>query len=334
MQQYLNLVEDVITSGTHKPNRTDVDTISRFHQSYRVDLQHGFPLLTTKDLSGGRWNTLVHELLWYLSGQEHIRDLQEETSIWDAWADENGMLETAYGRFWRRFPLPEHTINGEAWPDRADDWVNQDDGNSTFDQLQYAIDQLRENPSSRRIVVSAWHPANAAVSRLPPCHYSFVLNVQNQRLNLHLTQRSGDIAVGVPFNIAAYSLLIHIIAQKTDLEPGVFAHSIVDAHIYCGKAERGKFYADRLPELQERIQNAETPEDYLAARDWLEEEAPDEAEQGYDHLPNLLTQLSREPLERPSIAVNASKPLDELEADDIELSDYNPHDSLRFSVAE
>ena len=332
MQQYLDLVADTLAGGAYKPNRTGVDTIAAFSQGYTIDLQQGFPLLTTKDLSGFRWNSLIHEFKWYLSGEEHIRTLREETGIWDAWADEQGRLDTAYGRFWRRFPVPDEGLDGEAWPDDDHRWRN-DDG--TFDQIQYVIDTLNESPNSRRLVVSAWHPANAAVSTLPPCHYTFVFNVQGDQLNCHLTQRSGDIALGVPFNIAAYALLTHAVAQETDFEVGKFGHSVVDAHVYCGEGDRGDWYADNLNRLQERVAGVDDREDYLAVREWLESEAPDETEEtdGYDHVPGLLTQLSREPRSRPRIEI-ADKPLDELTFDDIELTDYDPADGISFAVAE
>ena len=332
MQQYLDLVADTLAGGGHKPNRTGVDTIAAFSQQYRIDLQEGFPLLTTKDLSGFRWNSLIHEFRWYLSGEEHIRNLREETGIWDAWADEQGRLDTAYGRFWRRFPVPEEGLDGEAWPDDDHRWRN-DDG--TFDQIQYVVDTLKESPNSRRLVVSAWHPANAAVSTLPPCHYTFVFNVQGDQLNCHLTQRSGDIALGVPFNIAAYALLTHAVAQETGFEVGEFGHTVVDAHVYCGTDDRGEWYADNLDRLQERLAAVDERAGYLAVRDWLETEAPDETEDadGYDHVPGLLTQLSREPRERPSIEI-ADKPLDELGFADIELTAYDPADGISFAVAE
>jgi len=332
MRQYLDLVTDVLESGGHKPNRTGVDTISAFSRHYEVDLGEGFPLLTTKDLSGARWNSLIHEFVWYLSGEEHIRDLREETGIWDAWADEEGHLDTAYGRFWRRYPVPEEGLPGESWPDDDHRWLN-DEG--TFDQIRYALDQLRENPNSRRIVVNAWHPANAAVSTLPPCHYTFVLNVQGDRLNVHLTQRSGDVALGIPFNIAAYSLLAIAIAQRTGFEPGKFAHSVVDAHIYCGAGDRGAWYAEHLGELQSRLAAVGERTGFRDVREWLEEAAPPEAdgEERYDHVPGLLEQCAREPRERPTIDVS-DVPLDELAFDDIELSEYDPAPGIRFAVAE
>ena len=332
MQQYLDLVRRVLDRGTHKPNRTGVDTIASFSQHYEVDLSRGFPLLTTKRMDGFRWDSLIHELLWYLSGEEHIRDLREKTGIWDAWADDEGHLDTAYGRFWRRFPVPDDSdrLPGEAWPEDAHRWLN-DDG--TFDQIGYVLDTLRENPHSRRMVVSAWHPANAAVSQLPPCHYTFVVNVQGDELNVHLTQRSGDVALGIPFNIAAYSMLGKALAQRTGFELGRFGHTIVDAHIYCGAGDRGAWYADHLSDLRDRLVDVDAREDHRDVRDWLVEAAPPEDEDGYDHVPGLLEQLAREPLERPRVEI-ADKPLDDLTFDDIQLRDYRCADGLDFAVAE
>jgi thymidylate synthase len=333
MQQYLDLVSGVLSSGTYKPNRTGVDTIAGFSRHYTVDLREGFPLLTTKDLSGFRWNSLVHEVLWYLSGEEHVRELRKETGIWDAWADEEGRLDTAYGRFWRRFPVPDDSqrLPGESWPDDAHRWVS----NGEFDQLQYVVDSLNERPNSRRLVVNAWHPANAAVSTLPPCHYTFVFNVQGDRLNCHLTQRSGDIALGIPFNVAAYAMLTQAVAAQTGLEVGTFGHTIVDAHVYCGAGARGRWYGDTLDRLQSRLDAVDAREDYRAVREWLESETPPEAEgeERYDHVPGLLEQCAREPRSRPTLDV-ADKPLDDLTADDIVLREYDPAPGIRFAVAE
>jgi thymidylate synthase len=329
MQQYHDLAAGVLRDGTYKPNRTGVDTIAAFSRHYTVDLSAGYPLLTTKDLSGARWNSLVHELLWYLSGEEHVRTLAEHTSIWDAWADDEGRLDTAYGRFWRRYPVPETGLEGEAWPDDDHRWVTEE---GTFDQIAYVLDQLRENPHSRRIVVNAWHPANAAVSRLPPCHYTFVFNVQGDRLNVHLTQRSGDVAVGVPFNIAAYSALAVAIAGRTGFELGEFAHTVVDAHVYCGRDDRGAWYESNLPELQKRLAAVGARSGYREVREWVEREAPAQDEP-HDHVPGLLTQLTREPRERPTLSIGDG-PLDELEAADFELLGYDPAPAIRFAVAE
>jgi thymidylate synthase len=341
MRQYLDLVSDVLAEGTYKPNRTGVDTVASFSHHYEVDLAEGFPLLTTKKMDGYRWNSLIHELMWYLSGEEHIRNLREETKIWDAWADEDGHLDTAYGRFWRRFPVPDDAarLPGESWPDDSHRWTTTEtapDGTErqVFDQLQYVLDTLEENPHSRRLVINAWHPANAAVSTLPPCHYTYVFNVQGDRLNVHLTQRSGDIALGVPFNLAAYSLLAHAVANRTDFEVGSFGHTIVDAHVYCGEGQRGEWYADNLGRLQERLDGVSDSSEYGDVRAWLESEAPAEPDgEGYDHVPGLLRQLTRKPRDRPRIEV-ADKPLDELTYDDIQLHEYDPADGLEFAVAE
>ncbi|WP_255167046.1 thymidylate synthase [Natrononativus amylolyticus] len=345
MRQYLELVDGVLSAGAYKPNRTGVDTISSFSQHYEIDLERGFPLLTTKKMDGYRWNSMLHELEWYLSGDEHIRGLREETKIWNAWADEEGRLDTAYGRFWRRYPVPAESgdggaeggrLEGESWPDAVHRWVAEEaDGSLTFDQLQYVIDTLSDSPNSRRLVVNAWHPANAAVSTLPPCHYSFVFNVQGDRLNCHLTQRSGDVALGIPFNIAAYALLTKLVAQQVDLEPGSFAHTVVDAHVYCGRGARGEWYADNLPELQSRLADATEPAEYLEAREWLESTAPAETEgdERLDHVPGLLEQLSREPKARPTLEL-AETTIDEFSAEDVSLTGYDSHGGLRFSVAE
>jgi len=342
MNQYLELVDDALSTGAHKPNRTGVDTIATFSAQYTVDLADGFPLLTTKRMDGYRWNSLIHEVVWYLSGVEHIRSLREETKIWDAWADDEGRLDTAYGRFWRRFPVPDDdaALAGEAWPADTNRWVRlETDADGTerrvFDQIQYVLDTLREDPHSRRMVVNAWHPANAAVSTLPPCHYTFVVSVQDGALNLHLTQRSGDIALGIPFNLAAYALLAEALAQQTGFAVGEFAHTIVDAHVYCGQGARGAWYADNLAALQDRLADVDTAADYRRVKSWLTATAPDEPddETGYDHVPGLLEQLSREPRKRPRIDI-ADVPLSELTADDVSLHEYDSADGISFAVAE
>ena len=247
MRAYLDLVENVLTKGSLKHNRTGVDTLSAFAQSYRVDLAEGYPLLTTKRVF---FNSMLHETLWYLSGEDHIRDLRTKTKIWDAWADENGNLQTAYGRFWRRFPIPQKgvAVGGEVFADEHHPNVKKEaDGSLSFDQIGFLIDEIKRNPNSRRLVVTAWHPANAAVSLLPPCHYSWVLNVNNGKLNCHLTQRSADIALGVPFNLACYALLTQIIAQETGLGLGEFVHTLVDAHVYVNHIDGLKEQLKREP---------------------------------------------------------------------------------------
>jgi thymidylate synthase len=278
MKEYLDLVKLVMEEGIRKPSRTGIDTLSYFGAFYKVDLSKGFPLLTTKKME---WKSLLHEVLWYLSGENHIRNLRKHTKIWDAWADENGELETAYGYYWRHFPSAVKDKNGE--------WKVTE-----IDQIRYIIDEIKNKPYSRRLVVSAWEPGNATKSKLPPCHYSFAFNVSNNKLNCHLTQRSGDIALGIPFNLAAYSMLTQIIAQEVGLEPGFFAHTIIDAHIYV--ADKG---------------------------------SPTEK---YDHLEGLKEQLKRTPGELPRLII-AHKPIDELTFEDFELVNYNPQGKIKFEVA-
>ena len=278
MKQYHDLVKLVMEKGTHKKTRTGVDTISYFGAFYKVDLSRGFPLLTTKKM---QWKSLLHEVLWYLSGENHIRNLRQHTKIWDAWADEDGNLETAYGYYWRHFPSAQKDKNGQ--------WQVKE-----VDQIKYVIDEIKRNPSSRRLVVTAWEPGNATASKLPPCHYSFVFNVNNGKLNCHLTQRSGDIALGIPFNLAAYALLTQVIAQQVGLDLGEFAHTIIDAHIYVATEGSGT--------------------------------------EEFDHLVGLKEQLKREPLALPRLKIK-DKPLDELRFEDFELINYQHHDKITFEVA-
>lgn len=270
MKAYLDMVKYVLENGVRKENRTGVATLSCFGYFYKVNLQEGYPLLTTKKMY---FNSMLHELLWYLSGEAHIKNLRKVTKIWDAWADSEGRLETAYGRFWRRYPMPEKGSEGENWGRK---WtkIDEETGQMVFDQIQYVIDTLNEikdNPTTsrlRRMVVTAWHPGNAAESKLPPCHYSFCFNVIGGRLNCHLTQRSGDIALGIPFNLACYSLLTMILAKETSYEPGEFGHTIIDAHIYENHIEGLKEQLKREPRQLPRIKIADKPLNELKFEDF------------------------------------------------------------------
>lgn len=350
MERYLSLVRNVL-GGTYEPNRTAADTIATFGEYYELDIGSSYPLLTTKKMDTFRWDSMLHELVWYLSGEHHVRNLREHTGIWNAWADENWNLPSAYGRFWRRFPVPENEaqLPGEVWVDESSPWVSRDDetGTLVFDQIAYVVDTLRgdnphRDPHTRRLVVTAWHPGNMAESTLPPCHYTFTLRVQDGRLNCHLTQRSADVALGVPFNIAAYALLTKAIAQSTDLQAGTFGHTLVDAHVYCGKGARGAWYDEHLGALQDRLASAEDPAAYREIREWILAEAPPETDDevdpakhryGHDHVPGLLEQLAREPLERPTIDLDIDD-IDDLTYDRVSLDGYESHGGLRFAVAE
>lgn len=291
MKQYLDTVREVIDKGTRKANRTGVDTLSTFNINYEIDLRKGFPLLTTKKIS---WKNIVVENLWFLSGQTHIGLLQKHNcKFWDPWADGDGRVPSAYGNFWRHFPVH---IEGRA---------------EFIDQIKWVVDELQTNPMSRRLLVSAWAPGNAHSSALPPCHALWMINVQLDEtgepyLCLHLTQRSCDVALGVPYNIAGYAFMLELFARFSGIRPGIFAHTLVDAHIYTDK------------------------EDGSMAE--------------FDHVPGLKEQLGREIRELPSLHVDPSiKALQDIESlleastEDIlqlfELRNYHPHPAINFKVA-
>lgn len=273
MKAYHDLVKSVLENGVRKENRTGTDTISNFAEFYKVDLSEGFPLLTTKKVY---FRSVILELLWYLRGEDHIRWLRDEKDchIWDAWADENGHVGPIYPVLWRKFPyLKKETVqlegNGSAITDET--WVRKE-----FDQVQRAITMLKENPNSRRIVVSAWHPGLLDEMGLPPCHLMYIFNVADGKLNCHLTQRSGDVALGIPFNLACYSALTMAIAQEVGLEPGTFAHSIVDAHIYVNHVDGLKEQLKRTPRALPTLKIANKKVDDLSFEDFtLENYDPD-----------------------------------------------------------
>ncbi len=265
MQQYLNLVKNVLENGVRKENRTGIDTISNFSEFYRVDLQEGFPLLTTKKVY---FRSVVLELLWYLRGESHIRWLRDEMDchIWDDWADEDGNVGPIYPVMWRRFPYVEEdnvSFEGNASHIEKTVWIKNE-----FDQVQRAIDMLKNNPNSRRIVVTAWHPGLLEKMALPPCHVMYIFNVTDGKLNCHLTQRSGDIALGIPFNLACYSALTMAIANEVGLEYGEFAHTIVDAHIYENHIDGLKEQLKREPRELPTLHIADKPIDELEYEDF------------------------------------------------------------------
>lgn len=273
MKVYHDLVRNVLENGIRKENRTGTDTISNFAEFYKVDLSEGFPLLTTKKVF---FRSVILELLWYLRGEDHIRWLRDENNchIWDAWADEAGYVGPIYPVLWRRFPYLEKEIvkfEGNSGAFETETWARKE-----FDQVQRAIDMLKTNPHSRRIVVSAWHPGLLDEMALPPCHIMYIFNVSNGKLNCHLTQRSGDIALGIPFNLACYSALTMAIAQEVGLEPGTFAHTIVDAHIYVNHVDGLREQLTRTPKKLPTLTIARKPVDKLTLEDFkLEGYDPD-----------------------------------------------------------
>lgn len=265
MKQYHDLVQNVMDHGVWKENRTGVRTLANFAEFYKVDLAEGFPLLTTKKVY---FRSVILELLWYLRGEDHIKWLRDEKDchIWDAWADEDGYVGPIYPVLWRRFPMAK-SKDGDVYKPLGDkkekDWQYEE-----FDQVQNAIHMLKTNPNSRRIVVSAWHPGLLGEMGLPPCHLMYIFNVADGKLNCHLTQRSGDIALGIPFNLACYSALTMAVAQEVGLEPGTFAHTIVDAHIYENHMDGLKEQLTREPKELPTLEIANKPVDELTFEDF------------------------------------------------------------------
>tara|TARA_B100000530_G_scaffold328870_1_gene270162 strand:+ start:261 stop:1055 length:795 start_codon:yes stop_codon:yes gene_type:complete len=224
MRQYLDLLDHVLKNGTQKHDRTGTGTISTFGYQMRYDLSKGFPLLTTKKL---HLRSIIHELLWFLKGDTNIAYLKENNvRIWDEWADENGDLGPVYGHQWRSWPKPD----GEH-----------------IDQITQLVDRLKNNPDSRRHIVSAWNVSDVENMALPPCHCLFQFYVANGKLSCQLYQRSADTFLGVPFNIASYSLLTMMIAQVCDLKPGEFIHTFGDVHIYSNHLEQVELQLSRQP---------------------------------------------------------------------------------------
>lgn len=224
MKQYLDLLNRIVTEGTEKSDRTGTGTISVFGHQMRFDLRDGFPLLTTKKL---HFKSIVYELLWFLSGNTNVKYLQEHgVRIWNEWADENGDLGHIYGYQWR------------SWPDYNGGYI---------DQIAKVVDDIKNNPDSRRIIVSSWNVADLDNMNLPPCHLLFQFYVADGHLSLQLYQRSADTFLGVPFNIASYALLLMMMAQVTGLEPGEFVHTTGDTHIYLDHIEQVELQLTREP---------------------------------------------------------------------------------------
>jgi thymidylate synthase len=229
-QQYLDLLRLVLETGIDRPDRTGTGTRSIFGHQMRFDLRQGFPLLTTKKL---HVKSIINELLWFLRGETNIRWLQERgVKIWDQWADENGDLGPVYGSQWR------------SWPDGH---------GGTIDQIANVVQSIRTKPESRRHIVTAWNPAEVDEMALPPCHCLFQFYVAEGRLSCQLYQRSGDVFLGVPFNIASYALLTLMMAQVTGLEPGEFVHSFGDVHLYSNHVQQAHEQLGRMPKPLPRL---------------------------------------------------------------------------------
>jgi thymidylate synthase len=330
MRQYLDLVQNILDKGTRKENRTGVDTISTFGEYYEHDMDDGFPLLTTKLIS---WKNIVIENLWFLSGDRGVDFLQRHgCKFWDPWVEPESRNEvpSAYGNFWRHFPI--HRVTPNVYAGRNGVLLPKIDADFN-DQVDWVLKEMMRNPMSRRMIVSAWAPGNAQTSKLPPCHCLFAFNVQNKlvpamgigetpeaslrdyqnksyerRLCLHLTQRSCDVALGVPYNLAGYGFILSLFSHMSGIKAGTFGHTLIDAHAYTCK--------------------------------------PDGSMAEYDHIPGLKEQLARKPQPLPKLTIDASiRSLSDIEAlldpkvttEDIMklfvLEGYNPHPAVKFKVA-
>lgn len=224
MKVYLDLLQHILDHGTRKEDRTGTGTLSVFGHQMRFDLQDGFPLLTTKKV---HLRSVIHELLWFLTGDTNVKYLQEQgVTIWDEWADERGDLGPVYGHQWRSWPTPD---------------------GGTIDQITKVIEQIGANPDSRRLIVSAWNVADIEKMKLPPCHMLFQFYVASGRLSCQLYQRSADMFLGVPFNIASYALLTMMVAQVCGLQPGDFVHTLGDAHLYMNHLDQARLQLSRTP---------------------------------------------------------------------------------------
>jgi thymidylate synthase len=224
MQQYLNLLRHILNTGVHKSDRTGTGTISVFGYQMRFDLAEGFPMVTTKKL---HLKSIIHELLWFLNGDTNIAYLKEKgVGIWDEWADENGNLGPVYGYQWRS-------------------WTGAD--GQTYDQIRNVVEEIKRNPDSRRLIVSAWNVADLPKMALSPCHALFQFYVAEGKLSCQLYQRSADVFLGVPFNIASYALLTMMMAQVCGLQPGEFIHTFGDVHLYTNHVEQAQLQLTRTP---------------------------------------------------------------------------------------
>jgi thymidylate synthase len=263
MRQYHHLMERILADGVAKQDRTGTGTLSVFGHQMRFDLREGFPLVTTKKL---HVKSLIHELLWFLAGDTNIKYLnQHGVTIWDEWADENGDLGPVYGRQWRSWPKPD---------------------GGAIDQICNVVTAIRRNPDSRRLIVSAWNPAEVEAMALPPCHCLFQFYAANGRLSCQLYQRSADVFLGVPFNIASYALLTMMMAQVTGLEPGEFIWTGGDCHLYSDHLEQARRQLTREPRRLPRMRLNPAISDILAFR------FEDFTLEGYDPHPHIKAKVA------------------------------------------
>jgi thymidylate synthase len=263
MREYLDLIDRILTTGLQKRDRTGTGTLSVFGHQMRFDLAQGFPLVTTKKL---HLKSIIYELLWFLAGDTNVKYLnQHGVSIWDEWADERGELGPVYGHQWRSWPTPD---------------------GGAIDQIANVVNAIRRNPDSRRLIVTAWNPADVDRMALPPCHCLFQFYVANGKLSCQLYQRSADVFLGVPFNIASYALLTMMVAQVTGLAAGEFIHTFGDAHLYLNHLDQARLQLTRLPRRPPSLRIDPAVTDLFAFR------FEDFAVEGYDPHPHIKAKVA------------------------------------------
>ena len=354
-KQYLNHSVEILSSAEshYKSNRTGIDSISLFGYQNQYNLSEGFPLLTTKRVP---IKAITHELIWFLRGDTNIKYLVDnDVHIWDDNSFQHYLkaqnLEgdlAKYSDGWikakqefienikENFEFSERHGNlGDIYGAQWRKWKTSE--GKEIDQLGDIVEMIQNKPSSRRIIVSAWNPEEVPNMALPPCHTLYHINVADGKLDLQLYQRSCDMFLGVPFNIASYAMLTQILAQQANLKLGRFIHTFGDSHFYCGEGNRGKWYENNLEKLKEKVRvvrDSENISKYQDVLDWINQQAPEEQKglEGQDHVTAILEQLTRRPRQFPKIVI-ANKKFDELTIDDFSLEEYNPYPIIKRAMA-
>ncbi len=362
VKQYLDHSREVFTSGRtdFKGGSKRMGLISLFGYQNEYDLREGFPLLTTKKMGE---KVIAHELIWFMSGKSNIKYLVDnKVHIWDDNAFDHNLkgmvnegiflegVKERYSNDWHKAKeeyvqrIKEDSEFASRWGDlgpvygsqwRHWGYIDENGEPKKLDQFEEFIDVLTRKPTSKRNIITAWNPGENIRISQPPCHLLIQSNGNEEgQMDLQLYQRSSDMFLGVPFNIASYAMLTQIVAQQAGLKPRSFIHTFGDTHFYCGDGERSEWYGKNLPELKEAIDRVEFFENYQEVFEWINESAPPERKEtkGYDHVTAIVEQLSRKPKGLPKLLI-ADKPYDELTIDDFSLKGYDPHPAIRRAMA-
>jgi len=360
VKQYLEHCKEILTSdySGFKGGSKGSGLISLFGYQNSYDLREGFPLLTTKKM---HIKPITHELIWFMRGDTNIKYLEDnKVSIWRADAFQHNLKEMVkegifsenmvkYSSDWdvAMKEYGQRIINDEEFAERFGDagpiygrqwrhwkYVDEEGNTSVIDQLGNVIEKMKKKPFGKKHIISAWNPGDIPKMSLPPCHLLFQMTSNEEgEFDLQMYQRSCDQFLGVPFNIASYSMLTQIIAQELDLKPRRFIHTFGDSHFYTGLEKRGQWYRENLPELKKKVMDADFFGDYHNVLDWVNENAPsDKTEEKYDHVTAILEQLSRSPKELPKMKI-AKKPFNKLTIDDFTLEEYESHNFIKRSMA-